>query len=78
MISELGYMSDGVYMTDENCKDNLTGIIEMLDQDDQAGSCRKQLAAGEIFKTDLIPLFENKISEQNRAYYCSECHVRCV
>ena len=65
MTSELGYMSDGVYTTDENCKDNLTGMIEMVDQDDQAGSCRQQLAAAGIFETDFIPLLEHKDSEEN-------------
>ena len=91
MTSELGYMSDGVYTTDENCFDNLTGIIEMVDRDDQAGkysqrkfgpkkrkgfkrggflagSCRKQLAAAGTFNSDIIPLFEKKISEQNHPF----------
>ena len=38
ITSELGYVEDGVYYADENCKENLGEIINFLDQDDNNGS----------------------------------------
>ena len=33
ITSELGYVEDGVYYSDENCKDNLSAMVELLDQE---------------------------------------------
>lgn len=41
--SELGYIEDGVYTADQNCKENLDSIYEMVQKDDEAGSYRQQV-----------------------------------
>ena len=61
ITSELGYVEDGVYYADENCKDNLSSMVEFLDKDDKAGSCRQQLGAAGVFDSDLIPLLNHKV-----------------
>ena len=60
MTSELGFVEDGVYLVDEKCKDNLENMIELLETDDESGSCLQQLGAAGIFETDLIPLLDHK------------------
>jgi len=54
-------MEDGVYCADENCKDNLESMIELVDQDDCTGSCRQQIAAAGIFGTDFVPLIQHQV-----------------
>ena len=63
MTSEIGYVEDGVYKPDENCSETLTQINELVDEDDDFGSTRQQLAASNIFETDLLPLLENHNDE---------------
>ena len=62
--SELGYMEDGVYMADENCKENLDSIYDMVQKDDNSGSYRQQIGSAGIFSSDLIPLLGQKIDDE--------------
>jgi len=61
--SELGYIEDGVYTADQNCKENLDSIYEMVQKDDEAGSYRQQVGSTGIFSSDLIPLLGQKIDD---------------
>ncbi|CBY38464.1 unnamed protein product, partial [Oikopleura dioica] len=63
LTSEIGYVEDGVYIPDENCSETLTQINELVDEDDDFGSTRQQLASSNIFETDLLPLLEHQNGE---------------
>jgi len=67
LTSEIGYVEDGVYKPDENCSETLTQINDLVDTDDDLGSTRQQLAASNIFETDLLPLLEHQ-SEEDLIY----------
>ena len=57
-------MEDGVYMADENCKENLDSIYDMVQKDDNSGSYRQQVGSAGIFSSDLIPLLGQKIDDE--------------
>ena len=40
-------------------------LREMVEEDDDFGSTRQQLAASNIFETDLLPLLEHQIEEDS-------------
>ena len=63
LTSEIGHTQDGVYYADENCRENLVAIFDMLDNDDGVGSCRQQMGNAGIFESDLVPLMENIIDD---------------
>jgi hypothetical protein len=63
LTSEIGHTQDGVYYADENCRENLVAIFDMLDNDDRVGSCRQQMGNAGIFESDLVPLMENIIDD---------------
>lgn len=63
--SELGYIEDGVYTADQNCKENLDSILDMVQNDDQSGSYRQQVGSAGIFTSDLIPLLGQKIDDED-------------
>lgn len=65
ITSELGYIEDGVYQADENCKENLDSMLDLVQNDDKSGSCRQQLGTAGIFTSDLIPLLEQKIDDDD-------------
>jgi len=62
--SELGYIEDGVYTADENCKENLDSMFEMVQKDDASGSYRQQVGSAGIFTSDLVPLLGQKIEDE--------------
>ena len=66
LTSEIGHTQDGVYYADENCRENLTSICEMLNNDDRLGSCRQQIGNSGIFQSDLVPLMENIIDDDGK------------
>ena len=65
LTSEIGYVEDGVYKPDENCSETLSQINELVDEDDDFGSTKQQLAASNIFETDLLPLLEHQSEEDS-------------
>ena len=60
----MGYIEDGVYTADENCKENLDSMFEMVQKDDASGSYRQQVGSAGIFTSDLVPLLGQKIEDE--------------